>query len=135
VVKSRSVLVLVFALAVAVAQVSGLHFHLPESHHDAATEHVHSDHHPSTSSLLAGLTSEHLSDHMAGAQDAEASATLIGAKLMTVLLTCVLAVFGMAFFLVRIAGTGLPVWPPLRPPRQRNPVEFLPPSRGPPLAA
>lgn len=123
------------ALAVLLARTAGLHFHVAEAHHDPAEEGAHAAGMLSVPQSVMGLESDHLLDHLAGAQDVDSSAAPASTMSKTIPLLVIVAFMGMVWLLTPSRKPQRLVWAPFRPPRLRSHAELLPPSQGPPLAA
>jgi hypothetical protein len=121
------------ALAILLPRIAGLHFHVEEPHHEAHSQSVHVAGIPVDDSL-GGMEDDHLLEHQAGAVDIDSVAmSATTAKALPPLL--LVALIGVAAFLLPSLRIFLPIRPPLRPPRRRLRFEILPPSQGPPRAA
>lgn len=119
---ARAALVGLLCLAFFAPQSFGLHWHGSSGHHTHGSTELVYEHSPS-----------HLQSHITDGEFDVQAETLTAGKAPAAKLY--LALFALAFLALALLPGPRVAWPPLRPPRSRLGVRFLPPSHAPPPVA
>lgn len=119
---ARATLIGLLCLAFLASQYSGLHWHGGAGHHAHGS-----------ASLVHEQSPSHLQSHLVEDEFDVQAETLTPGKAPAAKLY--LALFALAFLALALLPGPRVAWLPLRPPRPRLGVRFLPPSHAPPHVA
>lgn len=135
----RSILVCTLCLALALLGVAGLHAHVPRAAAENAQSHVHAGEPTHTkvgAYLITVVDANHFDAHEHdGDVDIDPTAKAFGTLSLVKLFAAVAFLCGVVELLSRAPSLFRRLEPPLRPPKHRLHLYFLPPSHAPPATA